>query len=147
MILLSFNLNLRSMKEVNKIAKDVNWLIPEVSKDLDISEDLVSKVIRFQWKELRNSLASISTYSFDIYKLGTFSVKTRQKAHHKQLRKLLDRIKLIERTTYTDDIDDKRKNEDILQVKSDIRNLLRIKNKIYHIIKEKKEIRNGCKKT
>ena len=68
-------------------------LIPEVSKDLNVPEGLVSDLVSFYWKEVRASMSSLAHTKINIINLGSFNIK----------RKLLrDKISNLEKglTTY-----------------------------------------------
>lgn len=53
-------------------AKD---FIPQVSEQLDLSEEIVADVVNFYWQEIRKSLSSLSHSRIHLTNLGDFIVK------------------------------------------------------------------------
>ena len=57
---------------VPKKAKDFK---PETAKDLNLPEDMVSKLIDFYWEKIRKDIITLDFYNINIINLGTFKVK------------------------------------------------------------------------
>lgn len=51
-------------------------LIPEVAKELEISEHLVKEITEFYWQEIRKSLSSLKHARIHITNLGDFTIKS-----------------------------------------------------------------------
>jgi len=68
--------------------KKAKELIPEVAKDLDLSEQMIKDIIDFYWQEVRKSLSSLKHSRVHITNLGDFTIK-----HWK----LDDMIEMLER--------------------------------------------------
>lgn len=55
--------------------KKAKELIPDVSKSLGYSEDLVSDVINYYWQNVRKNMSSLSHSRIHISNLGDFVIK------------------------------------------------------------------------
>jgi hypothetical protein len=50
-------------------------LIPEVAKELQVSEHLVKEITEFYWQEIRKSLSSLKHARIHVTNLGDFTIK------------------------------------------------------------------------
>lgn len=57
------------------VPKKAKEFIPEVAKDLGISEDLVRDLTTFYWKTLRKRLSSLESSAILVTGIGTFKIK------------------------------------------------------------------------
>lgn len=67
--------------------KKAKEFIPEVAKQLSLSQDLVEDVINYYWQEIRKSLSALKHSRIHLTNLGDFTVK-----HWK----IDDKIKMLE---------------------------------------------------
>lgn len=76
-------------------------LIPIVSKELDIHEDIVSSVVNFYWEEIRRNLSSLKQPKIHLTNLGDFVIK---------------HWKLTERITTLEQFEEKNKQKGLQQM-------------------------------
>jgi|688.fasta_scaffold209833_4 hypothetical protein len=74
------------------IPKKAKSLIPEVSKDLELDEELVKDVIDFYWDDVYDALRSIEHTRLYIQNLGDFNIK-----HWLLTKKILDYSEKLDR--------------------------------------------------
>lgn len=76
-------------------------LIPIVSKELDMPEDVVSSVVNFYWEEIRRNLSSLKQPRIHLTNLGDFVIK---------------HWKLAERITTLEQFEEKNKQKGLQQM-------------------------------
>ena len=81
------------------IPRKVNTLFSEIASELDVSEELVSDVIDFYWKELKKELDEPTCINLSLEGFGTFSIRKKQVEY--MLKKYKGLVKYMKPKTYT----------------------------------------------
>jgi nucleoid DNA-binding protein len=79
--------------------RKANTLYPKVASELRISEELVSDVVSFYWKEVKKTLENPDHIVLRIKDFGTFEIRKQQVEY--QIEKYKRLVKYIKPTTYT----------------------------------------------
>lgn len=74
------------------IPKKAKSLIPEVAKDLELSEELVKDIVDFYWDDVHDVLRKIEVTRVYIQNLGDFNIK-----HWMLTKKILDYSEKLDR--------------------------------------------------
>lgn len=70
-------------------SKDINFVIEQTAQQLGIKEDLVAKVLRNEWKEIRSGISEGKYKDLYLKNLGTFAIKTDQEKLNEHIRYLI----------------------------------------------------------
>lgn len=133
-------------------SKDINYVIEETAKRLGIDEELVSKVIRNQWKIIVNSMSAGKYKEIFLKNLGTFSVKTQASKLDDHIRGLIRRYykakEIYKQSLEWDNNKSINKYKWVIEengpdkIKQDVYNFLQIRRKIKKVKKLKKDRSN-----
>ena len=81
------------------IPRKLNTLYPKIANESEASEELVSDVVSFYWKEIRNALEKQDHIAISIDDFGTFELRKRQVEY--QIQKYTQLAEYIKPVTYT----------------------------------------------